>query len=266
MSNMERVRDEYPEEFCSLLEVAYGRGFLSEGGTDAIDDIIRGFEHELQGRRILEIGCGLGGATLHLAKRLNANVIGLEINQAIVDEANRRRPAHLRDKVEIVYYNDVNRLPFDDASFDFVFTKEVLLHLDTKEKASIMREVARVLRPGKHFIAVEWLSPVSGRWGPRVEEAAQADGLTMFAHTEEDYRAIAHAAGLSVVSMESRNDLYAAYNHDIAAHLRKPDVLRALRGRFIEETIQTNIHGYELLSEAIDEDELLIRRIVYERT
>jgi phosphoethanolamine N-methyltransferase len=263
MGNIEKVKDEYPETFCSLLEVAYGRGFLSEGGTDAVDDMVRGHEMEIEGKRLLEIGCGYGGATQHLARRFQASVDGVEINHPMVDEANRRVPVELRHRVRIVYYDDVRHLPFSDASFDFAYAKEVLLHLDRREKEALFKEVARVLKPGSCLVLLEWLSPTSGSWGPRVQAVAEADGLTLQACTEQEYVETANNAGLELVSMVSRSREYAAYNREIASYLGRPDVLPQLQKRFADEYIRKNICGYETLSEAMAEDELQVRSITF---
>jgi SAM-dependent methyltransferase len=262
MSSVEKVKDEYPEDFCSLLEAAYGKGFLSEGGTEAIDDIAEGSERSIAGGMVLDIGCGFGGAAQHLARKHGASVTGLEINRAMVDEAARRVPPELGGSVRFLFYDDVRHLPFSDASFDFAFTKEVLLHLDAGERLSIMTEVARVLRPGGVFAIVEWMSPEGG-WGPRVLQVAEADGLTLHAGTEQEYRSIASAAGLELLSVGSRSAAYAAYNREVAAHLGGMDVRRQLERTFSEEYIERSISEYRLLSQAMADGELQVRKMVF---
>lgn len=56
----------YTKEFIELLESVYGDGFLSVGGEDSIEKIFR-YIH-LNGKKILDFGCGIGGTALYLVK------------------------------------------------------------------------------------------------------------------------------------------------------------------------------------------------------
>ncbi|HNV85912.1 MAG TPA: methyltransferase domain-containing protein [Candidatus Omnitrophota bacterium] len=261
MSSIEKVQNEYPEDLCTLLEAAYGKGFLSEGGTEAIDRLVEGFG--LKDKKILEIGSGMGGAALHLVQKFKALVTGVEINQPMVDEANKRVPQSLKRRLEFVYYNDINHLPFGNESFDFAFSKGVLLHLDVADKLSLFREIFRVLRPEARVIIGDWLSPVHGCWGKRMREVAELDNLSLFANTEEDYREIARQSGFKLISIDDDNEVYAKYNRDIADYLQNPETRKRLKGKFAEERIQAESDSYRVLSDAIREKELLIRRIVF---
>ena len=42
MKNIKPIIDEYPFDYCFMLEDVYGRGLMSEGGTEAIDKIFEG--------------------------------------------------------------------------------------------------------------------------------------------------------------------------------------------------------------------------------
>lgn len=57
---------EYDDKAIRFLESLWGEGFLSPGGSKEVDRIVSylGFT----GARVLDRGCGAGGATLHLAK------------------------------------------------------------------------------------------------------------------------------------------------------------------------------------------------------
>lgn len=167
MTSIGIVQEEYPKEYCDILEIAYGKGFLSEGGTEAVDSLVSGFE--LEDQKILEIGSGLGGAAFHIAEKYNTSVTGIEINQAMVDEANCRIPLSLKNKTKFVYYNDINHLPFANESFDFAYSKGVFLHVSLEEKLTLFREIYRVLKPESFFLINDWLSPINDIWGGKNE-------------------------------------------------------------------------------------------------
>lgn len=98
---------------------------------------------ELRGKRVLEIGCGMGLHTETLA-RAGADVTAIDLTPTAV-EATTKRLA-LKGLAARVLQVDAERLPFDDASFDFVWSWGVIHH--SANTGRIVREIARVLRPG----------------------------------------------------------------------------------------------------------------------
>jgi len=260
MSSVKKVQDEYPPDFCTFLEVTYGKGFMSEGGAEAVNAMFRGLV--LENKKILEIGSGLGGAAYQLVKNHNALVTGLEINQPMVDEANRRVPQDLTTKLGFRYYNDISRLPFGDGSFDLAFAKGVLLHLDVADKRTLFSGIFRVLRPGGTFLINDWLSPEHGRWGQKMQEMADEDALTIVANTEDDYREVIRKSGFVLDRIDNEDKDYYRYNKSLDEHLRKPEVQNQLMPRFTREKIETEARMYRLIAESIAEGEMLVRRIL----
>jgi SAM-dependent methyltransferase len=96
-----------------------------------------------QGEKVLEVGCGTGSDLLQFAKH-GAVATGVDLTTKHVELA-RGRVGNLA----IVCEADARHLPFEDASFDFVYSHGVLHHSDEPEK--IVYEMLRVLRPGGRF-------------------------------------------------------------------------------------------------------------------
>lgn len=97
----------------------------------------------LRGKRALEIGCGMGLHTEVMARH-GAEVTAIDLTPTAV-EATERRLA-LKGLRARVMQADAERLPFEDASFDFVWSWGVIHH--SSRTARIVREIARVLTPG----------------------------------------------------------------------------------------------------------------------
>jgi SAM-dependent methyltransferase len=105
------------------------------------------------GNRILDVGCGQGGAEVRLG-RLQISQIALHGVDVKVDEV--IAAAH-----EVAAHNqrarfaagDACRLPFASRSFDSTFCVAVLQHI--ADVTSAIREFARVTRPGGRVIVVE---------------------------------------------------------------------------------------------------------------
>jgi phosphoethanolamine N-methyltransferase len=74
---------EYDENLMALLEAIWGEGFMSPGGTAEVDRYLKGID--LAGCRVLDIGCGLGGVDLHLARsHAAARVTGIDIDPELI--------------------------------------------------------------------------------------------------------------------------------------------------------------------------------------
>lgn len=105
---------------------------------------------ELQGRRILDLGCGHGHDTLAL-RAAGADAVALDLKTTNLDPA-----------LDEVVRGDARLLPFADASFDGVFCSNLLEH--TPAVAPVLAEIERVLKPqGWAWISwTNWYSPWGG--------------------------------------------------------------------------------------------------------
>jgi 2-polyprenyl-3-methyl-5-hydroxy-6-metoxy-1,4-benzoquinol methylase len=95
------------------------------------------------GERVLEIGCGAGSASCLFAQAgASMSAIDLTEQAVALAQANARSQGLDVD----VRRMDAEKLAFDDASFDYVFSWGVIHHSRATE--TIVGEIARVLRPG----------------------------------------------------------------------------------------------------------------------
>jgi ubiquinone/menaquinone biosynthesis C-methylase UbiE len=95
------------------------------------------------GRSVLEIGTGIGMDAWRMARH-GLDVTGVDLTEVAVQTAQRRFAA---GGVPASFLNaDATRLPFRDASFDYVFSFGVLHH--AQDTGATIDEVHRVLKPG----------------------------------------------------------------------------------------------------------------------
>ncbi len=110
--------------------------------------------------RILDIGCGIGGSSLYLAEKFNANVTGITLSPVQAGRAtDRAKATGLSGGAEtgaIAQFQvaDALKMPFADQSFDFIWSLESGEHMP--DKAKFMQECYRVLKPGGTFLMVTW--------------------------------------------------------------------------------------------------------------
>jgi ubiquinone/menaquinone biosynthesis C-methylase UbiE len=113
--------------------------------------------------KILDVGCGMGRASINLAKQLaTGRVVGIDIFRGVSGTSPEpaRRNAKIEgvaDKVEFRHGNILNA-PFGDNTFDIVNASSVLHEIHGHEnQQKAMREIYRVLKPGGKFVALEIL-------------------------------------------------------------------------------------------------------------
>lgn len=97
---------------------------------------------DLTGRRVLEIGCGMGLHTRELVER-GAEVTAIDLTAPAV-EATRARLA-LGGYEATVLQQDAEELPFADAQFDLVWSWGVIHH--SARTGRVVREISRVVAP-----------------------------------------------------------------------------------------------------------------------
>jgi SAM-dependent methyltransferase len=103
---------------------------------------------DLDGDRVLEVGCGTGVICDLLAERPGvAAVVGVDPSPLFVERARARRP-DLRFEV-----GDGRDLPFEDAGFDTVVFSTTLCHIPGPELA--LAEARRLLRPGGRLLVYD---------------------------------------------------------------------------------------------------------------
>jgi SAM-dependent methyltransferase len=99
--------------------------------------------------RLLEVGCGQGTDALQICRALKSGSTYLGIDYSSGSIASARSAIHEAGSLSVTpafEQGDACSLPFDDGSFDAVYSMGVLHHIDDTEKA--IAEVFRVLRPG----------------------------------------------------------------------------------------------------------------------
>ncbi len=182
------MKRQYSDAMLDGMQSAYGEGFLSPGGVRELHDLLDG--HELRGKDVLDLGCGVGGASLLLASEFQAgSVTGADVEAEQIRRATRLAASRDLEQAISFVRIDPGPLPFPTASFDCVITKDVICHLP--DKAAFFAEVKRVLRPGGITANADWIKGTTTANAARYEDwVAQlaAAGLEFYFESVGTYR------------------------------------------------------------------------------
>jgi ubiquinone/menaquinone biosynthesis C-methylase UbiE len=115
-----------------------GRGVfrrrLLPGWDEERTELLEHWIAELPPVRTLDIACGTGFLTQHL----RGEVVGLDQSDAMIEVARERLPGMT------FVQGDALQLPFDDGSFDRVFTSYFYCHLEKEDRSRFVAEAERV--------------------------------------------------------------------------------------------------------------------------
>jgi SAM-dependent methyltransferase len=208
------------------VESHYGRGgildaifhALQEAGVDTqhlkpddlapIDELhVRGREgtaelaHRIpwkHGMRVLDVGCGIGGSSRFLATSCGCDVTGIDLTREFVDIATRLSRLVGLDNATRFHQGNALDLPFQDNSFDVVWTQHAQMNIENKRQ--FYSEMARVLKPGGRMVFHDVfrngnrlpLFPVPWANGPS----------TSFLTTPSNARSLIESLGLEILDWE----------------------------------------------------------------
>jgi arsenite methyltransferase len=202
----------YADDEAAGATAAAVEASLGCGVPTAVADL-----HE--GETVLDLGSGAGADVLISARRVGASgkAIGLDMTDEMLELARRNAAEAGAANAEFLK-GHIEDVPLPDASVDVVISNCVINLSGDKDR--VLREAARVLRPGGRFAVSDVIAD------PDMDEATRADmaawtGCIAGALTREEFEASLRAAGLADIEIRETHRV-----HDNAAsaiiRARKP--------------------------------------------
>ncbi|MDD2635742.1 MAG: class I SAM-dependent methyltransferase, partial [Bacteroidales bacterium] len=107
----------------------------------------------IKNSRLLDIGCGIGGPCRMLADEFNCDTVGIDLSKEYVKTANLLSELiGLRLKTKFICADAIN-LPFEDKTFDVVWTQHI--QMNVYDKLKYCSEINRVLQNNGRLIYYE---------------------------------------------------------------------------------------------------------------
>jgi SAM-dependent methyltransferase len=149
---------------------------------------------------VLDVGCGIGGATRYLASAIGCRVAGIDLTPEYIAAAEElARRTGLADRI-VYRVGSALAMPFADGAFDAALTLHVAMNI--QDRRGLYREVARVLKPGAAFCVYDVMRGGSDvlKFPVPWAETPATSHLT----TPDEMKVLLGAAGFEVVEVEDR--------------------------------------------------------------
>jgi SAM-dependent methyltransferase len=175
--------------------------------------------------KLLDVGCGLGGPSRHLAAIHGCTVQGIDLNPSLIDLATMlTRRTGLADKVTHMTA-DATKLPFEPGSFDVAWTQHVAMNI--ADRHAFYAGIRRVLKPGGSFAMFD---VVAGNAGPLHFPVPWArDPAASFLLAPDATKNVLEACGFAVVEWTDATELAQGwFQAQATAAQSRPEALKPL--------------------------------------
>ena len=102
-------------------------------------------------KMLLDVACGSGGPALRIAARTGCSLIGIDVHQDAIRNANLlAQQERVNERVQFRIVDAAADLPFENATFDAIICIDAINHLPDRPK--VLAEWTRILKPGGRIL------------------------------------------------------------------------------------------------------------------
>jgi ubiquinone/menaquinone biosynthesis C-methylase UbiE len=150
------------------------------------------FESLLKGKRILDVGCGVGRDVEYLMHD-GYDVTGVDISENMIKEAKK---VIKKGKFEVM---DFRKMKFKAKSFDGIWAMASLYHIDRKDVEKSLKEFFRVLDVN----GILYLAVYEGEGEVEVKKTEYGENKrTIYLYKDEEIRKSLEKVGFEIISCE----------------------------------------------------------------
>jgi len=120
---------------------------------DLIDEVLK-WGNVTKATSVVDVGCGIGGSSRHIARKFGCEANGITLSPYQAARGNELAKEQGLSDTASFQVADALDQPFDDNSFDLVWSLESGEHMPDKKK--FVNELFRVAAPGGRILLVTW--------------------------------------------------------------------------------------------------------------
>ena len=151
--------------------------------------------------RVLDVGCGIGGPAKYLHDEFAADVLGIDLASNCVAIANKRYESQSRLNFLVA---DALTHSFEDNSFDLIYSRDVILHIASKDK--LFARLLTATKPGGKLILTDYCCGPRDMWDDEFKAYVAQRGYSLL--TVDEYRKVLETAGWVVERAEDKTEWF----------------------------------------------------------
>ncbi len=168
-------------------------------------------------KRVLDVGSGVGGTSRCLAKEFGCRVTGIDLTDEFCRAATMLTAKTGLEHLVSFRQGDATDLPYDDQTFDVVWTEHVAMNIP--DKARLYQEMYRVLKPGGTFAIYDILASQSGSIHFPVPWARTPE--TSFLVQPDELRKLLGEAGFAITDWMDTTEMARVWYVSLAEKIQK---------------------------------------------
>ncbi|HJM82003.1 MAG TPA: methyltransferase domain-containing protein [Nitrospinota bacterium] len=188
--------------------------------------------------KVLDVGCGIGGACRFAVENYGCSVIGVDLtNDYVATGENLNKWVGLDNKIKLLQGSALD-MPFGEQEFDIAYMMHVGMNIADKTK--LMHGVYKVLKPNGLFGIYDIMQVADGSINYPVPWAAIAE--TSALATPQEYKTALTSAGFTVLSEVNKSDFGNQFFENMTTKIKKnggplPLGLHLVMGPTVKEKI-----------------------------
>ena len=184
-------------------EKIFGPGYISTGGPETTETLCTRLGKALrQGVRVLDVGSGIGGAAIHLAKKYGARVTGIDLAPEMIAIGLER--ARESDAPETIAFliGDILESTFPHK-FDVIWSRDALMHIHDKPR--LFARLFDLLAPGGQVVITDYARG-TGPGSPEFQAYVRSTGYHLI--DPASYGKLLEGAGFVNVKVEDATEKF----------------------------------------------------------
>jgi len=173
---------QYSARGILLYEKIFGRTFVSTGGLETTKEFVELLNLK-PGQKVLDVGGGIGGSAFYMAKKFGVHVTSVDLSSNMTQIGLQRAEEVGCGPDQVVFeIADATKRLYKDASFDVVYSRDTILHIE--DKLSLFKMFFKFLKKGGKVLISDYCC-APGQHSEKFKAYVKQRGYNL--HSPADY-------------------------------------------------------------------------------